>query len=364
VRVLNQLGAYALAFLAVLTGPELAGAALGAFGVAALVSRWVGGVLLDWLPARVVIASGLAATGVALLGLAAAHGPVQLVVAAGLVGLAFEIYEPASQELLASLTEGTRRQDAYALLGTALVAAGAAGGLLAAVLLPLGVRWLMVVDGATCLAAAAVAAVFLSGRTAPRGRLGARWRPPRLLVRLTVAGTAFAYGYLAVLMFTPFVLLQRGAPDWLPGLTLTGSALLAPLVMQLTRRQAHRVPHVLALGSGTALLGLLALAVVFGDGLALTVSAFLGWAAVNSLLLGRWQAMIADLAPPADRPRWFAFHGSSWGIAQPAVPAIVAAAAGGTGGIGNAAFLTAAAALLTVPPLLSAGPDHPGQDDR
>jgi hypothetical protein len=59
VRVLNQLGAYALAFLAVL---------------------------------------GLAATGVALLLLAAAHTPSKIVAAIALVGLAFEIYEPASQE--------------------------------------------------------------------------------------------------------------------------------------------------------------------------------------------------------------------------------------------------------------------------
>lgn len=38
-RVLNQLGAYALQFLAVLTGPGLAPVALAVFGAAALVSR-------------------------------------------------------------------------------------------------------------------------------------------------------------------------------------------------------------------------------------------------------------------------------------------------------------------------------------
>ncbi|MFL6057059.1 MAG: MFS transporter [Actinoallomurus sp.] len=138
VRVLNQLGAYALAFLAVLAGPRLAPAALAVFGVAALASRWAGGLLLDRLRPRTTVTLGLAATGAALLVLAAARTPTQVVVAAGLVGLAFEIYEPATQELLARATSGGQRRTAYALLGSAVVAAGAVGGLLAAVLLPLG----------------------------------------------------------------------------------------------------------------------------------------------------------------------------------------------------------------------------------
>ena len=128
VRVLNQLGAYALAFLAVLAGPDLAAVALAVLGVTALISRWAGGLLLDRLPPRTVITFGLTATGVALLILTMAQSPAQVLVAVALVGLAFEIYEPASQELLARLTEGDQRQNAYALLGTSLVAAGAAGG--------------------------------------------------------------------------------------------------------------------------------------------------------------------------------------------------------------------------------------------
>ncbi|MGW5647218.1 MFS transporter [Saccharopolyspora sp. NPDC003752] len=363
VRVLNQLGAYVLAFLAVLTGPDLAALALAVFGLTALISRWAGGLLLDKLAPRTVIASGLIATGAALLVLAAAQSPVQVVVAAALVGLAFEVYEPASQELLARLTGGDQRQDAYALLGTSLVGAGAAGGLLAALLLPLGVRWLMIVDGATCAAAAAVTLAFLDKDTAQitvpgqeKGHLTARWRPSTFLLTLTLAGTAFAFGYLAILMFMPFVLLQRGAPPWLPGLALAGSALLAPLVVRLTRTAVNALSHKTTLSCGTVLLGALALTMLLGDGLALTTAAYLGWVAVNSVLLGRWQAMIAEIAPADERPRWFAFHGSSWGLAQPAVPAVVAVAAGVAGGTGAAAFLTATVAFLVVPLFLIVNP--------
>lgn len=354
IRVLNQVGAYALAFLAVLAGPAQAPAALAVFGAAALVSRWFGGLLLDRLAGRTVIVLGLAATGSALVALAAARSPAQLLAAVALVGLAFEIYEPATQELLARVTSGRARDDAYSLLGTSLVAAGAVGGLLAAVLLPFGVRWLLVADAVTCLTAAVAARVFLD-HEAPRRRPRERWRPSPRLLRLTVAGTAFACGYLAVLMFVPLLLLQRGAPPWLPGLVLTASALLAPLTARFGRRPLRARSHAAVLAAGTAVLGVLALVMALIRSVPATAAAYLAWAAVDSLLIGRWQSMIAEAAPEAERPRWFAFHGSSWGLAQPAVPVLVALGAGVAGGTGPAAMLTAAVAFLAVPALMRVG---------
>ncbi|MWA05590.1 hypothetical protein F8568_035560 [Actinomadura sp. LD22] len=72
-------------------------------------------------------------------------------------------------------------------------------------------------------------------------------------------------------------------------------------------------------------------------------------AAAQRVLQGRWQALIASIAPERERPRWFAFFGSSWGVAQPAVPGLAALAGG--------AMPVAAAAFLVVPPALRrAGP--------
>ncbi|WP_243717017.1 MFS transporter [Actinomadura darangshiensis] len=391
VRVINQLGAYVMSFLAVLAGADLAALALAVFGIAALASRWLGGVLLDRFAPRTLVVAGLTSTGAALLVLAAAQGRAQVLGAVALVGLAFEIQEPATQESLAR-ADG-RRGDIYGTLGTTLTAAGAIGGLLAAVLLPLGARWLAVVDGATCLLAAGVALVFLEREPVRRIRApDVRWRPSRHLLRLTAAGTAFACGYLAVLMYMPLLLLQRGAPAWLPGLTLTSVALLAPVTGLLGRRclnaltpprpdgveqprpdgaevpradglerrrvdgverpradgvertRTDDVEHerVLALGSGV--LGVVAIVLAVARSVPLTVAAYLAWAVADSVLQGRWQAMIADVAPEAERPRWFAFFGSSWGVAQPAVPGLVALA-GGAMPVAGAAFLAAPAFL-------------------
>lgn len=370
VRTLNALGAYALSFLAVLAGPALAGTALAVFGVAALVSRWAGAFLLERFPPRAVLAAGLTATGLSLLLLALARGPAQVLPAIALVGLAFELYEPASQELVARSGTGEGRHAAYAVMGVALSAAGAAAGLLAAVLLPLGVRLLVTADALTCLAAAALAVTLLP-RDAPPGRsraaTGVRWRPPVALVRLTLASTAFAVGYLALMMYLPLALLERGAPPWLPGLTLASTAALAPLTLWAFRRLEARRPHatILAsrrltgrrshaaiLASGTLVLGLLALAMAATASVPLTVAACLGCAAVDSVLLGRWQSLVADAAPESDRPRWFAFQGSSWGVAQPAVPPLASLAGTVAGAAGAGAFLAAGVAFLLVPLVL------------
>ncbi len=149
-----------------------------------------------------------------------------------------------------------------------------------------------------------------------------------------------------MLLFVPYVLLQRGAPAWLPGLTLTGAALVAPLTGRLGRRTLRGLGHEHVLTLGTVALGALAVVMALGQSVALLVAGYLAWAAVDSVLQGRWPALIAEVAPEADRPRWFAFHGSSWGIAQPAVPGLVAL----TGG----AMVTAAGAFLLIPLVLTA----------
>jgi hypothetical protein len=307
------------------------------FGAAALVSRWEGGVLLDRIRPRTLVAGGLTATGLALLTLAAARTPAQVLVATALTGLAFELYEPATSEMLARLTEGGHRRDAYALLGTALAAAGAVSGLLAAVLLPFGVRPLLAADAVTCLAAAVVARLRLPSLPAPVRDRG-RWRPPARLLRLTGAATAYAFGSLAVLMFLPLMLLQRGAPAWLPGLTLAAAALSAPLARPLAGR-----PRAMLV---TAALLAAVMAVV--RDVPMTVAAYLAWAVAGSALLGHWTASAAEAAPAADRPRWFAFLGLSWGVAQPAVPGVVGLVGALTGRTAAAPLAAALAFAVAV----------------
>ena len=100
---------------------------LAAFGVATIASRLLGGWLCDRWSARATMVTGLVATAVAQLAVAAATTIGQATLAVVALGLAFEIYEPPSQALVADLTPPEQRPAAYGLLGGALAAAGMAG---------------------------------------------------------------------------------------------------------------------------------------------------------------------------------------------------------------------------------------------
>src|SRR4029077_1809794 len=121
-----------------------------AAGLATIPSRLVGGRLADRFGRRSTIVLGLSGCAAAQLVLAIAPTlGIALVGAVGL-GLCFEVYEPPSQALLADLTPPGQRVAAYSALGAAIAAAGVAAGLLAALLAGLGLRWLFVLDAATC----------------------------------------------------------------------------------------------------------------------------------------------------------------------------------------------------------------------
>ena len=164
-RVVNRLGGFTLTFLPLLLvtayGASLVAAGLvaAAFGLATIPSRLLGGRLADRLGHRTTIVLGLTGCAVAQLCLAGAPGLGSALVAAVLLGLCFEIYEPPSQALLADLTPRRQRAAAYSALGAAMAASGVVAGVLAALLLGFGMRWLFVADAVTCLAVRGVGVV-------------------------------------------------------------------------------------------------------------------------------------------------------------------------------------------------------------
>ena len=178
-RAVNRLGAFTLPFLSVTLVAEQgasvaqAGFLLAAFGVATIPSRLLGGRLSDRWGPRATIAVGLVGTAVGQLLVAGARSLTEAAVAVVLLGLAFEVYEPPSQSLVADATSPEDRPVAFGLLFAALAAAGMVAGLLAAVLAGVDLRWLFVADAVTCLACAAIVWWRLPARAvAPAGAEG------------------------------------------------------------------------------------------------------------------------------------------------------------------------------------------------
>ncbi|MBG6134180.1 MFS transporter [Longispora fulva] len=322
-RAVNRLGAFTLAFLTIAVTARGftvadAGLLMSAFGLAAIVSRLIGGRLADRIGRRATIVGGLVATAAAQLALAASTSRLALAVAVIAVGLAFEIYEPASQSLIGDVTEPADRPVAYGLFGAALACAGIAAGALATLLGGLDVRWLFVADAVTCLLCAVLIAATLPGTTrttpptrgtAPTGRNP--WRDP-LLRAFLATGTVFAVLYMQLLTTLPLTLARHHLGAGAFGLLLTLSAITIVagqplLAAPFTSMTAMTAGYVL-LGAGLALNAAAA-------NLATFIAATVVWSTGEVLLLGHVYALVGDLAPATARAHYLSVYGISWGIA-------------------------------------------------
>ncbi|WBQ07676.1 MFS transporter [Kribbella sp. CA-293567] len=339
-RGVNRLGAFTLPFLAVVLTVELgagvaeAGLVLTAFGVATLPSRVIGGLLADRLGRRATIVLGLVGCAVGQLWIAGSGSLWSAVPAVVLLGLAFEIYEPPSQAIIADVTEPADRPAAYGLLGAVMAVAGVVAGLSAAWLGQWDLRWLFVADAASCLACAVLVAVALPGGVHAVPPAAAVWRDRRLLWMLS-SGTVFAVLAMVIVFALPLTLLDRGVSASGIGFILALSAITqvaAQPVLRTSRLRALDNFQAMALGYVVLAAGLIA------NGLAHNLPTFLAAAVVWSLgdvvLIGRALSVVAELAPEHARGRYLATYGLSWGVATAVAPLVSTQVYAATGPVG------------------------------
>lgn len=327
-RAVNRLGAFTLPFLTValtdLLGASVsaAGALMAMFGVGSIASRLVGGWLADRVGRRTTIVLGLVLTAAAQLGLAGAPSLGIAAPAIAGLGLAYELYEPPSQALIADVVPGPARPAAYGLLSASLAAAGVAAGLLAAAVGAIDLRLLFVVDAATCLGCAVLLGLALpAGARQPAATLprppwaASPWRDRRLLA-LTASGVAFAAVYLQINTALGLTLDRRGISASYVGLLLAASALTIVGGQPVLRRgRFARLDPWRAMTIGYVVLGIGLLATGFATTLPALAAATVLWSLGDLILLGRIYGLIADLAPAHARAQYFAVYGLSWGVA-------------------------------------------------
>ena len=365
-RAVNQLGAFSLAFLTVMMCTVLgasmatAGAVSALFGLATIPSRLLGGRLADRLGQRRTILVGLTGCATAQLGIAAAPDLAVAAVCAVLLGLAFELYEPPSQAMIGDATEPRQRTHAYALLTTALAVGNTGAGLIADAVGHSGLRWLFVVDAASCLACALIVRLALpAGDRRPASQLQppspdeglpvrivvSPWRDPRLLA-MTAAGTMFALVYMLILVALPLSLSARGLNPATAGLVMA----TATLTLVVTR-PVLRIPLVegssgqVACGTGFALMAAGLAGYATAHSLVALIAPTAIWSAGNLLLSGRAFAVVTALAPPGAAARYLAVYGLSWGIATVAAPVLATQV---IGSLGPAALWSGCAVLCAV----------------
>ena len=343
-RAVNRIGAFTLPFLGVVLTVEF-GASLGqtglilaVFGAATIPSRLLGGQLADRLGRRLTIVLGLSGCAIAQLWIALSHTLWSAVLATILLGLAFEIYEPPSQAMIADVTEPSDRPAAYGLYSAALAAAGVVAGLLAAAISHGDLRWLFVADAITCLSCAALVAIALrgdarlgtevakaAGPAVPvppdeRQQVVSVWRDRRLLL-LLAGGTIFATIYMQIIIGLPLTLLEQGLPKSGIGIILAISAVTLIAAQRLLRVQHLDDFRSFAIGYVLLAAGLVVCAVA--GTLAVFVIAAILWSLGDLFLLTRYLTQASGLAPDQARGRYLAVFGLSWGIATTIAPLTV-----------------------------------------
>ncbi len=366
-RAVNQLGAFSLAFLTVLLCRVL-GASLGAaglvsalFGLATIPSRLLGGRLAGRLGRRRTILTGLVGCAAAQLGIAAAP---DLAVAAGcalLLGLAFELYEPPSQAMIAEATTPDQRAPAYALLTTALAVGNMGAGIIAEAVGRSSLRWLFVVDAATCLGCALIVHHALpadrpiprtltgehgaDAQAGPASACGSPWRDGALLA-MTAAGTAFALIYMLLLVALPLSLTADGINPASAGLVMAVSTLTLVFVRPLLRtRPLASLSGATASGIGFCLMAAGLAGYAASHSLIMLLAPTVCWSIGNLLLTGRAFAVVTGLAPAEATTRYLAVYGLCWGVATVAAPLLATQA---ISSVGPAAMWLAGAALCLV----------------
>ncbi|MBB5790156.1 MFS transporter [Jiangella mangrovi] len=330
-RFVNRLGAFSMPFLAVLLVQDhgasvgVAGLAVGAFGAATIVSRLLGGRLVAVAGSKAAVVIGLCGTAGAQLVVAVAPSLAVALAGAVLLGLCFEIYEPASQGLIADVTPDPLLPAAYGLLAVTLSAAGLVAGLIAAAVGSAGLSWLFAVDAATALACAVLIATAMPSTPRHPRDPSTRARPwtDRRLLALTVTGTAFATVYLAVPMALPFALAAAGREPAEAGLLAALGALVILAGQPVLRRHAdpdrRMVCGYLLVAAGLAVAG------TFPDLTGYTISAVV-IALGECLLLGYASTLVARLAPADAKAAYFSVYGITWGIALTVGPPLMGAA--------------------------------------
>ncbi|MFF0343843.1 MFS transporter [Kribbella sp. NPDC004875] len=355
-RAVNRIGAFTLPFLGVVLAVEFGaslaetGVILAVFGAATIPSRLLGGQLADRLGRRLTIVLGLTGCAVAQLWIALSHALWSAVPATILLGLAFEIYEPPSQAMIADVTEPADRPAAYGLYSAALAAAGVLAGLLAAAISHWDLRWLFVADAVTCLSCAVLVALALPAdvrreRPAEPVTTGSVWRDRRLLL-LLAGGTMFATIYMQLIIGLPLTLLEQGLPKSGTGIILAISAVTLIAAQRLLRVQHLDDFRAIAIGYVLVAAGLVVTA--FAHNLVLFVGASIFWSLGDLFLLTRYLTQASGLAPDEARGRYLAVFGLSWGIATTIAPLTVTQLLKTTGPTGLWLTTAAAAAVLAL----------------
>ena len=330
VTVVHRSGTMVLPFLSLYITQDLelsarhAGAALALYGVGSAIGAYLGGRLTDRFgPMRAQLVT-LVAAGIGFPALAAARPLWPLAVALVLVAAAVEGFRPANAAALATVAPEAVRYRTFALrrlaINVGMTLGPAVGGLLASY----NYLWLFIVDGGTCLAAAALLWVLFKNleATAPDESVasaGSERRSPWRdgpFVALIFLVTAFTIVFFQLLSTYPLTLHDVfGFDERTIGLLFAINTLLIVAFEMVLVHAVDRFHPIRVAALGTFLtcagLGVLPL----GSSLTFVCLTIVVWTVGEMLSHPMLEGLAASRGPTSSRGAYLGLYSATFGAA-------------------------------------------------
>lgn len=323
--LVNKLGTFIFPYLSLVLmrdfhmSPASAGLLMTSYGLGAIVSVLVGGVLTDRLGRRRTLIVSMGGGGALAVAMGAAPSLAWFVPL--LIGFGFlaDLYRPASSAIVSDLLAPAERALGFAALRTAINLGFAVGVVLGGVLADVGCRWLFVGDGLTTLACAVVLAVGVpetkpaspaSPADAPTA--ASPWRDGVFLT-MVASSTTLCLMFFSFVTVLPLTVTEwAGYPAWVYGVLMAMNGTLIAL-FEISATHALRRFRRLRV----AALGALCTAVGFG-----TMGVWphwiwfvftgLFWTVGEIFFAPQQMGFVADWAPKDARGRYISLYQASW----------------------------------------------------
>ncbi|MEV6742468.1 MFS transporter [Streptomyces sp. NPDC051104] len=323
--LLNRIGTMVQPFFAFyLTGtrglsPVTAGAIITVFGLGALFSQLIAGWLTDKIGRRATLTIGMLSTAVCMLSLGYSTSLVAIPISMFLLGLAIDIYRPASSALVADLVPSPLRPRAFGLLFWAVNIGFTVGVLTGGSLAANSYLWMFWIDATTC-AIFGVLAWFALRETRDQAppRAAGSFREvlrDRAMVGFTLVTLGYNFVYLQSLVTLPMVMKHGGQSPSAYGVVMAANGViivvLQPLVVNFLGRLNHSKVSAIGICLAGTGFGLTILASSVGGFAATVVVWTLGEIAVTTV----GSTIAVGMAPPHLRGRYSGLYGFASAVA-------------------------------------------------
>ncbi|WP_436494343.1 MDR family MFS transporter [Actinokineospora sp. HUAS TT18] len=303
------------------------GAVLTVFGAGAFFSQLLSGALADKYGRRITLTGGMLATAVIMLTLAYSENLAVIVGCMFLLGVAMEIYRPASSALVGDIIPVKDRTRAFALLFWAVNLGFTGGVLTGGALAGGGIIWLFWIDAITCVAFGLLVWFLVpAAHEAPRDASGTgSFRMvlrDRVMVIFTGITLVYAVVYHQSMITLPLAMKADGLSPAAYGIALAVNGVVVVLIQPLVVNWLGKHDHSRVAAVGMTLVGV-------GFGLTMLVSTTVGymatvvvWSLGEIVVTGVSAAIATNLAPPHLRGRYMGVYGFAFSLSNLISPAI------------------------------------------